>query len=257
MRKAVLVLLVLLGAVPARAQDADDAVIVRERDLQLDATQQRELDTWTRDVEAYRRWSARYRNRVSRNIFGLVSDRRPVPEIPAWLPGKCDVLADFIPPPAGPVREACTLLAFFRSNFTVDPVAQQAAIAQKQNERDPHASFWKHVHLDAGWGSMDYRMSTYGLVGVHVTLPEIAKRVQIYVPPGVLLSSMPDGHGGRALQPAATVGVSIKMFSFQFPQNKEGTAFFNVAKAYVINRPSSMDMNGAVDLMGLSFSWGQ
>ena len=100
-------------------------------------------------------------------------------------------------------------------------------------------------------------MQTYGLVGVHVTLPEIAKRVQIYLPPGFLLLSVPDGRGGRLFQPAATFGVSIKAFAFEFPQNRSGTACFNLAKAYVVNRASSVDTNGTVDLVGFSFAWGR
>ena len=102
-----------------------------------------------------------------------------------------------------------------------------------------------------------YRSHAYGLVGVHVTLPELAKRVQIYLPPGFLLLSIPDGVGGREFKPAATIGVSIKMFRFVFPQGKDGTAYFNLAKAYVINHASSMDMRADVDLIGLSFSWGR
>ena len=94
--------------------------------------------------------------------------------------------------PAGPLPGACNLLSYYRSGFTTDPVTQQALMAQKQNEQDPHSSFWKHVHLDAAWSSLDYRMHTYGVVGVHVTLPELARRIQIFLPPGFLLLSIPD-----------------------------------------------------------------
>jgi hypothetical protein len=257
MKKALLVTLALLGASHAQAQDASAVQIVQELDIRLDSVQRQDLTRWMEDVRAYASWYDRNRNRISRNIFGLVSDRPTMPPIPEWLSAKCEVLADFVPPPAGLLSDACDLLSFYRSNFTIAPAAQQARLAQKQNEQDPHASFWKHVHLDAGWGSLDYRTQTYGLVGVHVTLPEIAKRVQIYLPPGFLLLSVPDGHGGRQLEPAATVGVSIKMFGFEFPQNRFGTAYFNVAKAYVVNRAASLSSNAAVDLVGLSFAWGR
>jgi hypothetical protein len=257
MRKALLVTLALLTASRAQAQEASPIAIVAEHDIDLTAGQQDELKDWSRDVAGYRGWFDRYRNRVYRNIFGLVSDRRLAPDVPAWLPAKCELLADFVPRPAGALSDGCDLLAFYRSNFTVDPVVQQTLIVQKQNEEDPHASFWKHVHLDAGWTSLDYRANAYGLVGVHVTLPELAKRVQIYLPPGFLLVSLPDGHGGRQFQPAATVGVSVKMFRFEFPRHKAGTAYFNLAKAYLISRPSSLDGNAAIDLIGLSFAWGR
>jgi hypothetical protein len=92
---------------------------------------------------------------------------------------------------------------------------------------------------------------------MHVTLPEIARRIQIYLPPGIILLSMPDGNGGREFQPAATVGISIKMFAFEFPKNKEGMAHFNMAKAYVVGRKSPTNTNESVDLVGLSFTWGQ
>lgn len=257
MRKALLVTLALLGAAPALAQDVSDIAIVSERDLQLDSTQQHALDQWTRDVREYRNWYSRNRNRIARNVFGFIDDRREIPPIPEWLPAKCDLLGAFDPAPSTALSDGCNLLSYYRSDFTADPSVQQALVAQKQNEQDPHSSFWKHVHLDAGWGSLDYRMKAYGLVGVHVTLPEIAKRVQIFLPPGFLLLSLPDGRGGREFQPAATVGVSIKMFEFEFPQSKPGTMYFNLAKAYVINRTSAADPNAAIDLLGLSFSWGR
>jgi hypothetical protein len=257
MRSALLVMLALLAPSPAQAQDADDVLLVKEHDIQLDGTQQQEVTQWMDDVREYRRWYGRYRNRIARNIFGFIGERRSIPAVPGWLPAKCVLFADFVPPPAGPLFDACDLLAYSRSNFTIDPRTQQALLTQKQNEQDPRSSFWKHLHLDAGWGSPDYRMRTYGVVGVHVTLPEIAQRVQVFLPPGFLLLSVPDGRGGREFQPAATIGVSIRMFNFEFPQSSPGTAHFNVAKAYFISQSSAMDANRSVDLVGLSFSWGR
>ena len=258
MKPTLFVALALLAASRAFAQDAPSVRIISDQDIQLESVQQQELKQWTDDVRSYQRWYQRNKNRISRNVFGGVGDRREIPTVPEWLPGKCDLLSEFDPPPAGTLSAGCNLLSFFESNFTVDPAVQQVVQAQKQNEEDPHRSFWKHVHLDAGWTSLDYRSHAYGLIGVHITLPELAKRVQIYLPPGFLLLSMPDGFGGREFKPAATIGVSIKMFRFVFPQGKEGTAYFNLAKAYVINRASSsMDVRPDVDLIGLSFSWGR
>lgn len=258
MKKTLFVVLALLAASHASAQDSGTTRIISDQDVQLDSVQQDELKHWTDDVRSYQRWYQRNKNRIARNVFGGASDRREMPAVPDWLPGKCDLLSEFDPPPAGDLPAGCNLLTLYESNFTLDPAAQQVLQAQKQNEEDPHNSFWKHVHLDAGWTSLDYRSHAYGLVGVHVTLPELAKRVQIYLPPGFLLLSIPDGVGGREFKPAATIGVSIKMFRFVFPQGKDGTAYFNLAKAYVINRASSsMDMRADVDLIGLSFSWGR
>jgi hypothetical protein len=258
MKTALLVMFALLGASYAEAQEASNVRIVTDQDIQLDTGQRQELKQWTEDVQQYRHWYEQYRNRIARNYFGFSGDRRQIPPVPDWLRAKCDLLGYFVPKPAGALHDGCDLLSFYDSDFTREPAAQQAAQAQKQNEQDPHSSFWKHVHLDAAWTSLDYRTHAYGLVGVHVTLPELAKRVQIFLPPGFLLLSVPDGHGGRELQPAATIGVSIKMFQFQFPQHKDGTAYFNLAKAYLFNRGSAMTSgsNPAVDLVGLSFSWG-
>jgi len=259
MKKTVLVLLALLVTSYAQAQDASEPRIVSDADIQLDAVQQQELKQWTENVRDYRKWYEHNRNRIARNYFGFTSGRKPIPPVPEWLPAKCDVMGDFVPTPRGALHDGCDLLSYYRSDFTIDPTVQQALQAQTRNEQDPHSSFWKHVHLDAGWSSLDYRMHTYGLVGVHVTLPELAKRVQIFLPPGFLLLSVPNGRGGREIQPAATIGVSIKMFQYEFPQGKQGTAFFNLAKAYVFNRQAAMASSGntAVDLVGLSFSWGR
>ena len=259
MKKALLVVtLALLGASHARAQDASAVPVVQDRDIQLDPAEQHDVTGWIGDVRDYAGWYDRYRNRISKNILGFVGERRQIPSVLPWLPAKCERLADFVPRPAGPLPEACDLLAFYQSDFTIESGTQRTLLAQKQNEQDPHSSFWKHLHLDAGWGSLDYRMQTYGLVGMHVTLPEIARRLQIYLPPGFLLLSIPDGHGGRTFQPAATVGFSIKMFGFEFPPNKTGTAYFNLAKAFVIDHASSpTGTESEVDLMGLSFAWGR
>jgi len=255
MTKALLVMIALLAASSAQAQDVGDVRIVSDQDIELSDAQQRELRQWTKDVERYRKWYEHNRNRVSYNAFGSGGERRQRPPIPGWLPEKCELLTAFSPRPAGPLPDGCNLLSYYQSDFTSDPATQQALMAQKQNEQDPHSSFWKHVHLDAAWSSLDYRMHTYGVVGVHVTLPELAKRVQIFLPPGFLLLSIPDGRGGHALQPAATIGVSIKMFRFEFPQGKEGMAYFNLSKAYLFGG-GSLGTNPSVDLLGLSFSWG-
>jgi hypothetical protein len=255
MKKALLVTLALLITSRAWAQEASDVPVVREHDIALDAGEQRELRQWTDDVARYHRWYEQNRNRIAHDIFGFTSGRRELPPVPAWLAGKCDLLGYFDPRPVGELPAGCDLLSYYRNDFTEDPAAVQAALTQKQNEQDPHASFWKHVHLDAGWTSLDYRMHTYGLVGVHVTLPELAKRVQIFLPPGFLLLAVPDGRGGTSLQPAATIGVSVKMFAFEFPQGKNGTAYFNLAKAYLIDGASGIGGSAAVDLLGLSFAW--
>lgn len=259
MKIVVLVTLALLGASQVYAQDAaSDVRIIDERDIQLDAAQARELTSWIRDVRAYRNWYETHRNRVVWTSLGNAATRKALPAVLDWLPEKCDVLAEFSPRPRGTLAEGCDWLSYYRSNFTVDPTTQQALQTQKQNEQDPHSAFWKHVHLDAGWTSMDPRYHTYGLVGMHLTLPELAKRIQIFIPPGFLLLSMPDGHGGREFQPAATIGVSIKMFRFEFPGNSPGTAYFNLAKAYVISQASpAPGTKGQVDLVGMSFSWGR
>jgi len=256
MKKALLVLLALLGPSRAHAQDATDLLIVSDHDIELTSSEQHELKQWTRAVHNYQTWYEHNRNRVTHNVFGLSGERRQPPDVPGWLPLKCDLLPSFDSPPRGELADGCNLLSYYLSDFTTDPVTQQVLVTQKQNEQDPHSSFWKHVHLDAGWTSLDYRSHSYGVVGMHITLPEIAKRVQIFLPPGFLLLSIPDGVGGRELQPAATLGVSIKMFRFQFPQGKEGMAYFNVAKAYLISH-GSMSANPSVDLLGLSFSWGR
>ena len=255
MKNALLVLLALLTASRAHAQEASDARIVSDHDIELTASEGQQLERWTEDVRKYRTWYEHNRNRITHNVFGASGERRQRPDVPEWLPAKCDLLGAFDVRPQGTLAESCDLLSYYLSDFTADPVAQQTLITQKQNEQDPHSSFWKHVHLDAAWTSLDYRTHSYGVVGVHVTLPEIARRVQIFLPPGFLLLSIPDGAGGREFQPAATIGVSIKMFRFDFPQGKQGMAYFNLAKAYLINR-GSMTANPSVDLLGLSFSWG-
>lgn len=257
MNKVLLFLLALLAASPAQGQDIGDIRLVRESDIQLTATREQELKKWLDDVRRYRDWYSRYRNRVVYGFMGGAGERKALPPVPDWLPGTCDLLNEFFPRPDGSLADGCEALIAYRSNFTVDPRQQQLLQARKQNELDPHSSFWKHLHLDLGWGSLDYRMQTYGLVGVHVTLPEIAKRVQIFLPPGFLLVSVPDGRGGREIQPAATIGVSIKMFQFQFPRDKPGMAYFNVAKAYFFNHATPMNTQSTVDLVGLSFSWGR
>jgi len=257
MKTAAVLVLALLGVSPAFAQDAPSARVVSDSDLRLAPTQERVLRAWLHDIRSYRDWYERYRNRIARNLNGgIAKTRRQEPASPAWLPGKCEVLANFVPRPAGLLADGCDWLAYSQSRFTVDPVQQQILQAQLQNEQVPRSSFWKHVHLDAGWGSLDYRTHTYGLVGVHLTLPEIGKRVQIFLPPGVMLVSIPDGRGGHAFQPAATVGVSIKMFRFRFPHDRPGTGYFNLAHAYVINGSTGISMQSTVDLLGLSFSWG-
>jgi hypothetical protein len=221
---------------PAAAQNTDHATQFSEP----------ELRQWIQDYSDWRDWMDHNFNFVSYSAWGGMAGRKKMPPPPVWLDDECRSMVD---PGSGLLGTACQLLKESREDYATMLERKRMHESQAQHEKPSSSIFRRRLHIDALWTATSTGASTYGLVGVHVTFVDI-DRFQVFIPPGVMLFLLPDGRSHK-LQPSVTMGVSLRLFDFQFPgEDRKATLHFNLAKAwtYGIGRPP-------IDVAGLSVSF--
>jgi hypothetical protein len=221
---------------------------------ELDLTkQEQEAEKW---VGKYREWSRKYEGRVRTDV----KKRKPSPLMPAWLPAVC--AAEGVP--AGPITEACKLIEEIQST---DPIAlgisRSITAARTKGEERKRTSFFELLHIDAAWTRSETHnksQSIFGIVGMHLAIPVPgARRLQIYIPPGVLAMNLPDSSGGRNINVGTSMGVSFRLFDFRLV-NQNMVAHANLARVWTVMETragsSALALNRrSVDMGGLSFSF--
>jgi hypothetical protein len=226
------------------------AVFGQELDL---TKQEQEAEKW---VGKYREWSRKYEGRVRTDV----KKRKPSPLMPAWLPGVC--AAEGVP--AGPITEACKLIEEIQSTDHVAlEISRSITAARTKGEERKRTSFLEMVHIDAAWTRSEThnkRQSIFGIVGMHLAIPVPgARRLQIYIPPGVLAMNLPDSSGGRNINIGTSMGMSFRLFDFRIV-GRNMVAHANLARVWVVmeSRAGSSALTlsrRSVDMGGLSFSF--
>ena len=211
---------------------------------------EREVTTWLTAMKNWQRYDAKWRNRPARDGWGRIAPRKPPPDAPGWLEAYCASAAA-----AGVLeldertKKACGLLADPQMSTESVPSAVQAA------ETPPkHTSFWTRVHLDGLWTTTSTGTRLYGLVGSHISLVDVG-RLQIFGPPGVMLLSVPDGHGGRRVEIGYTWGVSVRLMDMRLGgPTKNATLFVNVTKVWVGRGIEGSGKSPGYDIVGFSIA---
>jgi hypothetical protein len=221
------------------------------------AVRQAEVDTWLKEAKEYKRWIAKFRNRVNYNWVGQPGKRKEQPQPPAWLPAHCASVDE--EQAVKQYAEACQVLKDLQADAYTMALAQQVeqtAAARADKEKPRRSRVWERIHFDTMWFATELGNKSFGMVGVHFTIVEVG-RVQIFGPPGVILMSVPVSVGKRRIQPAYTWGVSVRLFDFRFPGiGQHATAHFNMAKAWSIGRSDSVTAaESGMNLGGISFTW--
>jgi len=247
-------------AKPASAQDVREplpARIIGTGDLEfvaLDARQfdqrLRDLKQWIDDFEKWKQWNEQWRNTRQQGWLKTRA-RRERPNPPPWLADDCrGVFMD----DSGILPSSCRLLAQWNDDDAVVRLRGQTAAARTQHEAPTKTVWWEHVHLDGLWPMAQTGNSAFGVLGVHATV-DIAGRFQVFVAPGAILLSLPNGHDSRELRPAMDWGIAYRCFDFTFPGiERRASLHINLARAWVMTGPTNI-VKASVDLVGFSVTF--
>jgi hypothetical protein len=95
-------------------------------------------------------------------------------------------------------------------------------------------TFLSRIHLDGLWTTTSTDARFYGLVGSHISLVDVG-RVQFFGPPGVIVLSIPDGHGSRQIRMGYTWGMSVRLVDVRlFAPSKNLTLFLSMTKVWIV-----------------------
>jgi hypothetical protein len=247
-------------AAPSSAQDIQEPLPARvigtgEVDLVVfDGGQYddrlRELKRWMTDFDKWKQWNQQWRNTRQQGWL-KTRPRRERPDPPAWLAGACD--GGFMDE-SGILPDACRTLAEWRDDEETAQLRAQMAAARAQHEAPTKTVWWEHVHLDAMWPVAQTGNSVFGVLGMHATV-DIAGRFQVFVAPGAILLSLPNGPDSRELRPAVDWGIAYRCFDFTFPGiERRASLHINLARAWVMSGPTNAFKTN-VDLVGFSLTF--
>ena len=153
-------------------------------------------------------------------------DRREPPVPPVWLADTCVFVFDEAHPLAG----ACTLLREWQDGAIASRLRAASAGAIAQQEDDSTTTWWEHLHVDVLWPAMQWRTSTYGVIGMHAATT-VRGRIQAFVAPGMMLLNLPSRTGSRTWKVAANYGIGYRLFDFVFPGGRLASLHVNAARA--------------------------
>jgi len=227
---------------PSAATTPEIAALTPEQDGQLAA--------WFSDMVKWQKYDEKWRNRPVHNGWGGIGERKAPPDMPAWLPGHCGALAEaHLAGLDGRSEQACKLVEDPRATLNPSILAAQTA-----GENAKHSSFLTRVHLDGLWTTTQNGSRFYGIIGSHVSLVDVG-RLQVFGPPGVMLLTEPNGHGGRRVTFGYTWGLSLRLTDVRVgAPTKNLTLFLNVTKVFVGSSASGAQATKGYDIVGFSLA---
>ena len=131
-----------------------------------------------------------------------------------------------------------------------DPAAGPAPVTSEKARQ----SFLTRVHIDGLWTTTQDGARFYGIIGSHISLVDVG-RVQVFGPPGVMLLTVPDGHGGRRVSLGYTWGVSLRLADVGIgTPNRNLTLFLNVTKLFGARRRDGSPGPQGYNIVGFSLA---
>jgi len=212
--------------------------------------QDSQLTIWLAAMEKWQQYDEKWRNRPVRDGWARIVERKAPPDVPAWLPAHCAALAEaHLVGIDSRTERACRLVEDPRASQTPSMLAAQTA-----GEHQKHSSFLSRVHIDGLWTTTASGPRSYGLIGSHVSLVDVG-RLQVFGPPGVMMLSVPNGHGGRRVTFGYTWGMSLRMTDVRIgAPTRNLTLFLNVTKVFVDSGASGVQATKGYDIVGLSLA---
>jgi len=216
----------------------------------LTPDQDGQLAVWLSAMEKWQKYDERWRNRPVHDGWGRVVARKAPPDAPAWLPVHCAALVEaHLVGIDGEVEQACRLVEDPRTKLNSSLLAAQAA-----GEKSKHSAFLSRIHLDGLWTTTQNGSRFYGIIGSHLSLVDVG-RLQVFGPPGVMLLTVPDGHGGRRGTFGYTWGISLRLADVRVgAPTKNLTLFLNVTKVFVASGASGVQATKGYDIVGFSLA---
>ena len=210
------------------------------------------IKQWTRDYSSWKAWQERWRNTPEPGWFTSKARREP-PVPPDWLPAVCAISAqdDEI------LADACSAWRdWSNSDVAADAMSQQLAQSRRSHEARDHTQWWERVHVDAYWPMTRSGTSAFGVVGMHATM-QIAKRIQVFMAPGIILMRVPTLDGDHTWSAATDWGFSYRLFDFQMPVLRRATsAHINMAKVWMLgNNADLTSISSDMYVAGFSFTF--
>ena len=194
------------------------------------------LEQWTADYASWKAWQERWRNTPEPGWFSSKSRRLP-PVPPDWLASLCARSAE----DDELVARACSAWRDWNlGDVAADALSQQLAQSRNSHEAPHRTQWWERVHLDAYWPLTRSDTSAVGVVGMHATM-QIAKRVQVFMAPGIILMRVPTMDGDQTWSAATDWGFSYRLFDFRMPVLQRGTsAHINMAKVWMLGNNANL-----------------
>ena len=214
------------------------------------ANQRAEAAQWVRAYTEWKEWSAQWGNRRQPGWFTGYRDRRDAPLPPPWLADSCKSVFDEL----DPLTPACTLLREWNEGFIATQLRTASAHAVAQREDESNTIWWEHLHVDVLWPAMQWRTSTYGVIGMHAATT-VRGRFQAFVAPGVMLLNLPSRNGTRAWKVAVNYGIGYRLVDFVFPGKRLASLHVNAARAWVMSDVSEVVTGRTVDFAGFSLTF--
>jgi hypothetical protein len=216
----------------------------------LTPAQDAQLTAWLSGMEKWQKYDEKWRNRPVHDGWARIVERRLPPEAPAWLGAYCESIA------------AAHMLGFDvrteqACHLSDDPRAHldpSLAAASAAGEQAPHSAFLTRIHIDGLWSTTSSGGRFYGIIGSHISLVDVG-RLQVFGPPGVMLLTEPNGHGGRSVTIGYTWGLSLRLADLRLnAPTKNMTLFLNVSKVFVAAGANEGQSTRGYDIVGFSLA---
>lgn len=263
MRDAVLLVILCLvsswGQASAQTIPSRELSVTMAPAVSLTPEQIAEVGIWVKKMRSWSKYDQTWLNRVEKNNAGVpYKHHRQVPEAPPWLAARCEN-------PAGEaaLAEACLFFARIGLDTRAAQIANDIQAQRQAHEKNEHNSFLTKIHIDGLWtqpqlGSSDGTTSrVYGLVGLHIGLVEVGKRIQFFGPPGVMISLTRDAYGAKQTRIGYTWGMSVKLTDFHVPfvwgSGQNATLNLDMVKCW-LHGTGPLSAFGNLNLAGFSIS---
>ena len=213
---------------------------------------------WQRAEQEWRAWMVEHGGRTVYGRFGSSpAERLQRPEVPAWVPARCEMLDESGFAPDEVCRFFAETLAYDWPEHLETP--EPPPLTRVPKPVGEMGDFWtwfrKSLHYDGFWVVPDTRSRAFLLAGVHVAWAQISERMYLFGP-GVMLVRMNDGAGNSVFRPAQTWGISIRLKDVKlFKSRNEFSLYFNVANGRIHGQAQQFVSEGrGMTVVGFSIS---
>lgn len=206
------------------------------------------INKWSKWKEQDKQFANRFKPKP---LIGGERLLRPTP--PLWLASFCNNIL-FIEETL--LLKGCQFFFEWGVPVGVEQIKNEIRTKTESLEIETKTSWMNLLHFDFGYTTPSMGTRSYGLVGLHTSLPEIG-RVQISIPPGIMVVSIPTTNGW-VISPATTWGVGVRILNFNFPRTTKSIKLhINFLKIWMFGSntgSSKLGIKNSMDVVGFSIT---